>query len=924
MHNHTKLLALFSLLVFGLLAGTASAVQTTTALFPVREGESSSNPFEECRRGDIMGFGYNPVTKRFKTTCGNYNWGHVQDLEDASYYVDCTGYQAPHASCLRSGERRLINALYRAGLAPYYTEDGGTVLFPLEKNKNHAFYVDIGCGPSEDGTENDCPRPYDPERESMTDANGHYVFSKVGYNHKVQTIRSGQRGVKFVAEGKPGVQNEAEDDPILTGVWFVNDRGNDAADGPAAAAREGTENYYTPNWIFGSGYANNNGPQRCVDSADGSMACDLTPSFKGVQEWENYMTASVMEYGVTGTLTTTIDASTATQHAIGCFQNGTGQCSANAAEPCDSDSDCSSGTCTISQTTTSATCRYDRKTACWNKTAGANRTAGGCVSDDGEVDLGPCEGFVDALIYDTDTRGSHMGMLAQYGGCDLEPSDAYAASSCLNAGTLNQPVGIRSFDQTLGTVCTGAMADAAKEIVFGTSGLHPNNTEGDGSSRIFFQRYVPAGRVAGATALGDKWYPFNWSKYYIDGGGSENFGYMPSDWYGKSTCLSGDDSDSADDEPACDTGALLNVMPGAKHGHKNFLVLNASGINKSNLDGATGAYYPYFKDGKVMYSRRNTLTDPSWGWTYDNVHWIRNTFGSAGIALYGPFVEMIDNVWIGNKGSGPIMLSGTYAGSSYARFKNNKFFDNYSSGSSAFWFVGGQGISFDDTTWLGDIGGGLFWFYPGGAAQGARKSVKNISIRNTHWTGDGDTDAGLFLFSCSGDATATNEYVQNVLIDGVRALPHTNTHTPIIRVTDADASNCQVLENMGTITLQNANNNSRYGGCLYSVNGNCSTGTTIWGPTTTGVTPVVGASTNLPRMVGNTAMNVPAPDWPWTTMLAAQAPTCAQLNPGAVIAIRDDTVAAGTCTDTVAGTLTGGGTYVSVCKCSAAGAWEPL
>ena len=915
---------LLVLLAAVLWTGQSQAAVSTAQPLPILTADEAADRFEACRDGDIMGGGYNRGNKRFAWTCGNYNWAKAQSgLEDVAYTVECTAYQTPHASCLRAGETRHINVLYTAGLAPYYTEDGGTVYFPLVRNKNHAIYVDTGCGPKQDGTEVDCPLPYDPEREAIEDANGKRVFSFMGYNHKVGSIRSGQRGVKFVAEGRPEVTEEASDSPILKGVWFVNDRGNDPA-GPATAAREGTYNYYTPNWVFGSGYANNNGPQRCVDSADGSMACDLTPSFAGVQEWENYMTTSVMTYGVTGALTTTIDASTATQHAIGCFQNGIGQCSGNAAEPCDSTADCTSGTCTINQTTTSATCRYDRRVACWNKTEGAKRSAGGCVSDDGKVDLGTCEGFVDALIYDTDTRGQHLGMLAQYGGCDLEPSDAYSASACLNGGTVNQPVGIRSFDQTLGAVCTGAYAEASKEIVFGTSGLHPNNTEGDGSNRIFFQRYVGAGRVSGATALTDLWYPFDWNKFYVDGGGSENFGYMPSDWYGKSTCLSGNDSDSTDDQAACDTAALLNVMPGAKHGHKNFLVLNASGINKSNVDGATGAYYPYFKDGKVMYSRRNTLSDPSWGWTYDNVHWIRNTYGSVALALYGPFMEMIDNVWIGNNGNGPIMIAGTFASSSYARFKNNKFFDNNTSGTAPLWFIGGKGYSFDDTTWLGDISNGLFWFYPGGASQGARKSVKNVSIRNTQWTGDGDTGAGVFYFACSDDGTASNEYAQNILIDGVHALIHTNTHTPIIRVQDTDTSNCRVLENMGTVTLQNAANNSRASGCIYAVNGTCGTGTTVWGPTTGTVVPVIGTSTSLPRMGGNTAMNLPAPDWPWTTKLAAETPTCAQMVPGTVAAIRDDTVASGTCTDTTPGTLTGGGTYLSVCKCSAAGAWEPL
>lgn len=80
-----------------------------------------------------------------------------------------------------------------------------------------------------------------------------------------------------------------------------------------------------------------------------------------------------------------------------------------------------------------------------------------------------------------------------------------------------------------------------------------------------------------------------------------------------------------------------------------------------------------------------------------------------------------------------------------------------------------------------------------------------------------------------------------------------------------------------------------------------------------------------PVLLQNSSQGVQQPDQPYsytTAALVNAGGACAAARQGDVVAILDDTVAVGTCTD-AAGVLTGGSTFNSVCKCDGA-AWVPL
>lgn len=930
MRSILSLLLALVVLIPSLGHAAAPTTITSNAITSPNEAPESANPFDACRSGKFPGIGWNPTTKRFAATCGNHNFGKYQGI-DVVYEVDCTGLGTPHRSCLRSGERRQINALYSLGLAPFYTEDGGTVYVPNFPGKDYAILVDIGCGPGQDGVAVECPQPYDPERLSIRDAKGRPIFSKTGYTHLVELIRGGQRGVNIVFEGKPNVVDELSNTPRLIGGWLVNDRGGDTS--LVAGNRSGVNNSWIGNWIFGAGYASfTSGIGYCRQdtsnaTATGSFKCDLNPSDRGTQSWAGNQTMSFSSYGVTGKLAASIDTSSAEQIS-GAFQNGIGVCSANNAEPCNTTADCSSGTCTIGITTTSATCQYDRTQRCWNLAEGANRTAGGCVSDDGSVDLGLCQPFVDALQYDMETGNNSQkkqyGLYAVYGACDLGPEDAASDAACAS-GSFNHPVTIRSFDQTLTTRCSGSVAEACKEINFGTGSKHPTDTSGTFGGTAFEQRHIPTG--IGTAAVDAAFVPFEARTFDLHNTGIQNAGFMPSDWYGKTTCLSSNNVSGANDEAACDSAPLLGHMPGMRGLIGNLLVYNGSyaGTQATNIDGDLGSYYPTYGPGKVLLNRRGAWADPNTGWTYTGIEWLYNYAEATAINFFGPRGKLTKNRFLGNSAA-PMIYIGNSAATHEIEVTDNEFSGNGMNSQGPIWIVGGRSHRIERNHYAG-FADSFLRLYPGGAAgAAARKFIKNVTVKDNWFRSDGLTTQGMVYLACSDDATTNNEYVQNAVIDGNYAMFTTNTGTPLLRVQDTDASNCRVLENLGSISLTNNTVDSRAGlGCLFGDRNGCTGGTgNVWSSKNTGDATAIVASSNLPYMVGNTVDNAIVPDFPFRPVAAATVSTAAKLGPGAVVAIYDDTVARGTCTDTVPGTLTGGGTFLSVCKVNASGGWDPL
>lgn len=922
MNRFLTLLITLCLLLPAVGHAAAPTVITTNAPTEQTEAPAGATPFDSCRSGDYPGIGWNDKTKRWNATCGTFNFGKFQGFDKAAYWVECTGLAAPHRSCLRAGERRQIGALYSLGLAPFYTEDGGTVYVPNSEGKDHAILVDVGCGPDSAGTAIECPQPYDPERVAITDARGRSVFSKIGYSYRVELIRGGQRRVNIVFENSPAVKDELSNTPRLIGGWLVNDRGNDPA-GPAAAARSGSNSSYIGDWIFGAGYSSyTSGIGYCrQEGTASSFKCDLNPSDRGTSGWAGNQTMSMSPYGVVGRLAASIDTNSGEQIS-GAFHNSIGTCANNAAEPCNADGDCASGTCTIGASTTSATCQYDRQIRCWNTATNAARSAGGCLADDGSVDLGLCQGFVDALQYDMETgNGSQKeqyGLYATYGACDLGPEDSASDAACA-AGSFNHPIGIRSFDQTLTTRCTGAIAEGCKEINFGTNQKHPTDTSGVYGGASFEQRHIPTG--LGTAASDASFIPITRRSFNLNNKGIENAGFMPSDWYGKTTCLSGNNTSSANDEVACDTAAILGVMPGMNGLIKNMFVFNSSGYNKTDIDGDLGAYYPTYDGGVVMLARRNGWADPNTGWTYKNIDWLYNYATSTAINFFGPRGFLLNNRFIGNQAA-PLIYIGSSAAAQSIVIDGNEFNSFGANSGSMIWVSGGRGHRITNNFSYG-FSESFIRLFPGGAAgASARKFVKDVVIRDNHIRLDGSSSAGVIYIACSDDAATNNEFVQNALIDGNYAQVATNNYVPFVRVQDTDAANCRVLENLGSVHITNNQLDERFGGCIFADRGTCQTATgNVWGPKDASDFTLMAASSNMPFIQGNSVLGLPVPDFPFHPTAAASVSTCTKMGPGAIAAIYDDTVARGTCTDTVPGTLTGGGTFLSVCKCNSAGAW---
>lgn len=931
MNRFLTLLITLCLLLPSVGHAAAPATITGNGILSPNEAPEAANPFEACRSGKYPGIGWNAVTKRFAATCGNHNFGKYQGI-DVVYEVDCTALGTPHRSCLRAGERRQIGALYSVGLAPFYTDDGGTVYVPNFPGKDHGIYVDIGCGPGSDGTAVECPQPYDPERIALTDAKNRPVFSKIGYTHRVELIRGGQRRVNIVFEGSPDVKDELSNTPRLIGGWLVNDRGADPANtGVSAAGRSGSNSSYIGDWIFGTGYASftgTAGPGYCrQEGTASSFKCDLNPSDRGTSDWAANQTASFSPYGVQGHLAASIDLSSAEQIS-GAFNNAIGYCANNNAEPCNQNSDCASGTCTINVATTSATCQYDRKVRCWSFDENATRASGGCKSADGSVDLGLCQGFVDALQYDMETgvngtsNKKQYHLMATYGACDLGPEDAASDAAC-NTGSFVHPVPIRSFDQTLTTRCTGAIAEGCKEINFGTNQHHPTDTGGVYQGAGFEQRHIPTG--IGTAAIDAQFVPIELSRFDLGNTGLQNVGLMPSDWYGKTTCLSGNNTSSANDETACDTAAIVGQMPGFNGLVKNMIVFNASGINKTDIDGDLGALYPTYDGGKVLLGRRNGMADPHAGWTYKNLQWLYNYSTATMINFFGPRGFLLNNIFVGNTAA-PLIYIGSSAATQEITIEGNEFSGLGSNSGSHIWVTGGKGHRIENNRSFGTTESFLR-IYPGGAVTGARKFVKNVTVRNNYIRLDGNGSAGVFYIACSDDVTANNEYAQNILFDGNYAQVTTNVQTPLVRVQDTDTGNCRVLENLGSISITNNTMDQRAGfGCLFADRNTCNGGTgNVWSSKNTDNKTAIVASSNLPYMVGNTVDNQQVPDFPFHATSAAQALTAAQVGPGGIAVIYDDITARGTCSDAaVPGTLTGGGTFLSVCKVNASSRWVPF
>lgn len=281
---------------------------------------SVGDQFDLCRSGMVKGGGYDAVTDTYAWTCGNYPWSAEKGGRDANnvgafdtpttvggnaYDVTCTGFAVPDTACRYSGQTLRVNFMADAMLAQDMTAPNGEVYFPANT------YVHRGCGEQANGTNNACP-----------------VLRAPNDTYQNFGVSFGVRGITWVGEGM-----DADGLVIggVSGTAFLNDTG-DAFDG------------LDPSEVLSSVVLSNRplllgldaDVNRCFPHASGGCIAD--PAL-AAQRWRPDMSSTIAVY-----LLPYADATS--NNTTLCFDNREtagvfGVCSGDHRISCDDDTDCS-------------------------------------------------------------------------------------------------------------------------------------------------------------------------------------------------------------------------------------------------------------------------------------------------------------------------------------------------------------------------------------------------------------------------------------------------------------------------------------------------------------------------------------------------------------------------------------------------------
>lgn len=836
-----------------------------------------------CAGMDVPGGGYNSDTGRYSWTCAYYNWHGMQDSSQttASYFVDCTGDGTPHTACVNADERLLVGgAVHRAALAVYYTEPGGTIYFRHTDDQGRDFLVvDDGCGQLEGGGQAACPDPYDPDIEALTH------FSESGYHHEVRLLRCGWEGRKCVGEGTPRViKTHIDDDtPERSGSMILVDRGNafSATDGPG-------QDQYVINHTIGVGYANTLDAQQCYNNTLTDASCDHLAAGAGIvgtTSEQVYATRHISRWGARSSVLVDVDG--ASFPPAVCLDNRI----------------------TTQQATTTGTCSGDRRYRAWDATADGTddgRDDGGCewdldgggIGGPGDLDLGPAQGFVDALEAEmVTTPEEDYALLIEYPRCK---EGAASSSDCPAGSTAEAIVAIHEI------TATSCDSGNGRLVELGTTITHPNII--NGRSWPFEQEHIFYG--AGVNRV----YAVKMEEADHRDGGIYNLGVMPANWLYRDSataaadCLSGGDSDTTDDEAECDTTSLLNGQIGFEGVIDNSLCAYGSTDGRSNCDGVGIALT--WSNNLFSNHRRGPWNDVGNEHRFYGNTWLRNVTTSTGFNFFGSFSKLIGNRFEDNVAS-PYIASG---GAAYTR--DNAVDDVIISGSgvpggTAVYVQGGRNFALRHSTIR---------------THGLRRpidlqanlNIDGVTIDDVEIYGRTSTGSAAVNLRCGDE---TNETIQHVTVNKLSYFPYDDTTGSAIMRVIADTASCDVEESVGTHSITNSHIRSDdvqagiFG--AYEITEGCDVAGGACFPWTFDDTGVVA----LPRMVGNLVNGTSVPDFPHGTVAAADAGDCDNLPQGTTIGIYDDTNT-GACTDADAnGILDGGGSSVSTATCDGAGTW---
>lgn len=541
-----------------------------------------------CSTELVRGVGYNPVTKRYRKTCADFNWHGWQDPTQASAsWVDtCTGEGAPHAACMRAGDKAYVGyGLHRLALAVQYTEDGGEVIA-----LDHP-YIDGGAGLLQGGGRAKFPLPYDPAWEARPE------FARLGYPTELRAIQI-NRGIRLVGSGAPDAIESLGTDatvssatPKLVGSWLRDDRGpaptvaTAVLDGPAANISPPTMYRTIVGWNTSLNYCNttSNTDPACNNAVD-------SDEFDGpsVNEYA-YQSPILANFTDTGSSTVCV-------------------------------SDTISGT---SNATYTGVCRENRMVRCGNATGvAAGRNTHGCIfdtdsdgdftsGDTGNLNLGICESFADALAYDRTTRLQDIQLALSLPQC---ADDASSSSDCQITAGVGWNVSIVDIATPIGSwtgplgLNGGACGAGGSVVEVGSVGAVAGNFSFPGQRR----NYYLGSPYMTATAV-------RRDRMDLRGAGVERFGFLPVSWYGRNSaslgdCLSAGDYDHGDDEAACDTDTQFAFAWGhnGRIGPQNLFYRASHTADKSAVvETFPGGGPNYFSENRIRDVLRGVLTD--WG-----------------------------------------------------------------------------------------------------------------------------------------------------------------------------------------------------------------------------------------------------------------------------------------------------------------------
>ena len=896
-----------------------------------------SSEFDAFRDGSVPGYGYDASTGRYAVTNGLYNWHGFQDptQADASYFVDCTANLTPHSACVNAGERILVGGVtHRASLAPYYTQNGGRVLFAWFPGKDHAIVTDDGCGTLSDGvTRAECPDPYDPATEALAH------FSESGYSYSVRNFQCGARGISCEGEGHPTLDdanfNNAQ--PKRKGVWFLQDRGQKAKfrDGPNEDQNVGNHTMYQGLNYYLEG-------QDCVNSAKESMACDeLISGIIGTTSERTWMGQNQSVYGASAEIDEDWDKST--QNSI-CISNDIGTTRAN----------------------TNAVCAQDTRYRCWD-TSGANGTSitrdnGGCVWDN--FDIGPCVGWADQLEDDVETNQSRdlaLGILyplcndgATQGSHCSNTISTYArvrrveATTCgaggegrdVTLGTLQENYTSQNvswpFEQDAtfyGTGTNEVLAIDVSESTIGTGGIRnigimpatwlyrrgsdtitgTTSTVGagtvmtikTGSSTPVVDALIGMTLII-AEGLGDED-----QKTITDNDATTitfvgNYTFADDDAFVVSddSCLSELGESYLTDELACDTTMPIAAFGGIGGNIEHNYFAYGGGEQQSNLEGLALSVGNTWYQNTIGYQRRNTAADIMQDQLFKENLWLNGVTSDIGFNFFGSRVIIDGDIFQSYRAA--VLFNHSTSPGSGNEIRNIKVLDYAGEGNNVIAVKWGQNFTVRNSYFQGTASG---------LAQVRSQSqpVRNIVFKDL--LVDMDFTNSAMIDAYCGDASATT----GLVVDNVTFQSKGDAAGIHFIVNRAETAGC----NAGSWTIQNSHlvsDNAAAGifAALASSAG-CTSGSNCF--------PLEFTDTSLvayPRMKGNFLNNVPVPDRDYFTVPAASAPDCDVIPSGSIVSISDD-VSISSCTDAAAdGQLDGGGTAMSVCVCDGDTTWSPL